>query len=81
MRNENKTPFLITVFRFYRDGFREMTLGKTLWLIILIKLFIVFVVLRIFFFPDFLNSKADSDKEKSEYVGSELVIRKSDPNK
>ncbi len=36
----------------YVDGFRSMTLGRTLWLIILIKLFIMFAILRIFFFPD-----------------------------
>ena len=43
----------IRVYRFYRDGFREMTLGRTLWALILVKLFIMFFVLRLFFFPDF----------------------------
>lgn len=36
------------VFRFYNEGFRNMTWGRQLWLLILIKLFILFVVLRIF---------------------------------
>ena len=40
------------VIRFYVEGFREMTVGRTLWAIILIKLFILFVVLRLLFFPD-----------------------------
>lgn len=31
---------LTRIWIFYRDGFREMTLGRTLWTIILIKLFI-----------------------------------------
>jgi hypothetical protein len=48
---------ILSVFRFYWDGFRSMTLGKTLWLIILIKLFIVFVILRLFFFPGFPFAK------------------------
>ena len=39
------------IFRFYYDGFRSMTVGKKLWIIILIKLFIMFVILKIFFFP------------------------------
>ncbi len=39
------------VFRFYVDGFRSMTVGKTLWAIILVKLFIMFAVLKLFFFP------------------------------
>ena len=29
------------IFRFYLDGFRSMTVGKTLWAIILVKLFIL----------------------------------------
>ena len=29
------------VIRFYVEGFREMTVGRTLWAIILIKLFIL----------------------------------------
>lgn len=42
------------VFRFYNEGFRNMTWGRQLWLLILIKLFILFVVLRIFFLPTVL---------------------------
>ena len=45
------------VIRFYVEGFREMTVGRTLWAIILIKLFILFAVLKVFFFPDLLEGK------------------------
>ena len=31
-----------SIWQFYVDGFRSMTLGRTLWLIIAIKLFIMF---------------------------------------
>lgn len=75
-RKDQKTCFPVRVYRFYRDGFRAMTLGRTLWLIILIKLFIVFAILKVFFFPDFLGSKGDTDMQKSDYVGNELVNRK-----
>lgn len=61
------------IFRFYLDGFRSMTLGKTLWLIILIKLFILFVIFRIFLFPEFLSSKGDTEQEKSDYVIDQLT--------
>ena len=61
------------IFRFYYDGFASMTLGKKLWLIILIKLFIMFVVFRIFFFENFLNSRFDNEEEKSEYVIEQLI--------
>lgn len=59
----------------YRDGFRTMTWGKSLWILIAIKLFIMFAILRVFFFPNFLNSKADTKEGKSNYVANELVER------
>ena len=61
------------LYRFYRDGFREMTTGRTLWVIILVKLFIMFAILKVFFFPDFLSSRFGSDAEKSDYVSGQLV--------
>ena len=61
------------IFRFYYEGFRSMTVGRTLWVMILIKLTIIFLILRIFFFPNFLNSNFDSDAERSQYVLQELT--------
>ena len=69
-----KQPFLIRVYHFYLEGFREMTLGKTLWLIILIKLFIMFFVLKLFFFPSFLG-RFNSKSEKEQHVSDELIQR------
>lgn len=51
-----------------------MTWGRTLWLIIFIKLAIMFLVLKLFFFPDFLGNYS-SDEQKSEYVSGELIDR------
>ena len=64
---------LARIWTFYRDGFREMTLGRTLWAIILIKLFIMFFILKLFFFPSFLKEK--TPQEKQQYVGEELIKR------
>ena len=64
---------IIRIWEFYRDGFREMTLGRTLWMLILVKLFIMFFILKLFFFPSFLKGK--DQMEKQEYVGSELIER------
>jgi len=64
------------IFNFYWDGFRSMTVGRKLWIIILIKLFILFAILRIFFFHDFLESNFTSDDARSEYVIEQLTKTK-----
>jgi hypothetical protein len=62
------------IISFYADGFRNMSSwGRKVWLIILIKLFIMFVVLKIFFFPDFLRKKFDNDRQRSKYVLEQLT--------
>ena len=61
------------IFNFYIDGFKNMTVGKTLWIIICIKLFIMFAVLKLFFFPNFLKTNFDNDSERSEYVIEQLT--------
>jgi uncharacterized membrane protein len=63
------------IWRFYADGFRSMTIGKTLWLLIFIKLFIMFCILRVFFFPNFLNSVTDDNSQKDDYVSSQIINR------
>jgi uncharacterized membrane protein len=65
------------IVSFYHNGFKNMPAwGKKLWLIILIKLFIMFAVLKIFFFPDFLNTRFDTDEQKSDYVKEQLINKK-----
>ena len=71
----NKNGFLHRVFDLYYDGFRSMRLGKTLWAIILIKLFIIFAILKVFFFPNFLKEHAGGDE--AGYVAGSLVERSS----
>ena len=68
-----KDCFAYRVFDLYYDGFRNMRLGRTLWAVILIKLFIIFAILKVFFFPDLLNKHADGDN--AGYVASELMER------
>lgn len=71
-----KDIFLYRVFDLYYDGFRHMTLGKTLWAIIFIKLFIIFIILKLFFFPNYIDQHAQEGKEDS-FVAKELVDRAS----
>ncbi len=63
----------IRIFRFYYEGFKNMTVGKRLWLIILIKLFVFFVILRLFFFPDFLKTRFNTDEQRGDYVLEQLT--------
>ena len=61
------------VVRFYADGFRSMTVGRKLWVIIIIKLIVIFGVLKLFFFPDFLGSRYDSDADRAGAVRESLT--------
>lgn len=66
---KNLAPSILNrIFFLYYDGFRSMTVGKTLWKIILIKLLIMFGVLKLFFFPDFLNANFATDEERAAHV-------------
>ena len=65
---------LYNVYRLYADGFKQMRLGRVLWTIILIKLFVIFAVLKFFFFPDVLRQKAQGG-DRAGYVAGELVSR------
>ena len=69
-----KDSFLGRAFYLYYDGFRSMTLGRTLWAIILIKLFIMFAILKVFFFPNCLGQHA-AEGQEDDYVATELINR------
>ncbi|EAB5261516.1 DUF4492 domain-containing protein [Campylobacter jejuni] len=62
------------IFNFYKEGFKNLTLGKTLWKIIFIKLFVMFVILKLFVFDVNFNSIFKSDKEKSTFVLKNLIL-------
>ncbi len=66
---EKKKNILLRVWNFYLNGFKNMgSWGRQVWIIILIKLFIMFVLLKVFFFPDFLQTNFETDKERSDHV-------------
>ena len=73
-----KTTLPMRIFQFYYEGFKSMEWGRELWVIILVKLFIMFVILRVFFFPRFLG-QFDTVSEKEEYVSNELIYRTTTP--
>lgn len=71
---DKKEGVFSRIVKFYLEGFRNMSKSsKQLWLIILIKLFIMFAVLRLFFFPNLLKSNFKNDEERSEHVIERLT--------
>lgn len=64
------------VWNFYIEGFRSMTIGRKLWAIIIVKLVVLFLVLKLFFFPDILQERYDSDAERADAVRNNLTITK-----
>ena len=71
MKNQS---FLYRAFRFYYDGFRQMTLGRTLWAVILVKLAVIFLVLKLFFFPDYIKTHSRKGGE-SRFVSEQVLDR------
>ena len=60
------------VWHLYYDGFRNMTIGRTLWAVILVKLFIMFFILRLFFFPNYIKQHAAEGKE-ADFVATSIM--------
>ena len=61
----------------YADGFRNMTVGKTLWTIIIIKLVLIFLVLKLFFFHDYIGDNTNKGEEP-DFVSTQLQKRVAD---
>ena len=61
------------LYSFYRQGFRSMVVGRTLWKLVAIKLFIIFAVLKVFFFSNYLEHNFATDRERSAHVLENLA--------
>lgn len=62
------------IFQLYKDGFTTMSKqSKTLWIIGVLKLAIMFGILKMFFFKDFLKTKFHTEEQRIEYVQKELT--------
>lgn len=57
----------------YVDGFREMTVGRKLWAIIIIKVAFLFLVVKVFFFPDILRRDYADDEQRAQAVRTNLI--------
>lgn len=70
---------LFRMYAMYRDGFAAMTLGRRLWLIVALKLFVMFAVLKFFFFPNYLNHHFATDADRATHVLGEITSQPAPP--
>jgi hypothetical protein len=69
-----KKSLIFRIWRFYIDGFRDLSVwGRNVWIIIIIKLFIMFVIIRLLFMPDFLKKNFKNDEQRSKHVLENLT--------
>lgn len=61
------------ILSLYVDGFRSMTVGRKLWILIIVKLIIIFAVLKLFFFPNILERDYSNDTERADAVRHALT--------
>lgn len=71
-----KPNIFVRIWRFYYEGFKNMTIGRYLWIIILAKLAIMFLVFKLFFFPNILSRDYDTDEQRSQAVREHLIQRR-----
>lgn len=62
---------ILSIWNFYAEGFRNMTWGRPLWVLIFLKVVILFLVLRMFFFEPVLSGK--TEEQKINHVSRELM--------
>lgn len=60
-------------FLYYDNGFRSITWGRLLWAVIFNKLFVMFVHLKLFFFPYVLNRNFETVEERARHVLEQLT--------
>lgn len=60
-------------FKMFWSGFTNMSsLSKTLWIVAIVKLIIMFFILKPFFFPNELDTKYENDADRAQHVRTEL---------
>lgn len=68
-----RRPFFRRVADLYIDGFRSMTVGRSLWVLIILKLILLFAVFKLLFFPDLLQRDYDTDADRAQAVRNSLT--------
>ena len=60
---------------FYVEGFKNLPdWARSVWFIILLKLFIMFVIFKLFFFQNKLKTEFSSEEERANHVIKQITI-------
>ncbi len=74
-RPTNRRSFFSRVLDLYVDGFRNMTVGRSLWALIILKVVLLLFVFKLIFFPDILQRDYDTDEQRAQAVRNALTER------
>ena len=64
---------LINIYTLYKEGFTNLTIGRTLWKIIFIKLIIILVFLNFFIYDKNLKTEYITEEKKIDFVLQNLI--------
>ena len=64
---------IISIYRFYIDGFKNMKVGRTLWKLIFVKLAVIFIFLNHFIHDKSIKTEYKTYDEKVEFVYKNLI--------
>jgi len=62
-----------SILYFYIEGFKNMKTGKLLWKVIAFKFIVFILIMKVFFFPNFLQTNFSTDSERSQHVLENLT--------
>jgi len=63
---------IISIYRFYIDGFKNMKVGRTLWKLIFIKLAVILIFLNYFIHDKKFKTEYKTEAEKVNFVYENL---------
>lgn len=80
MNTEVKEVEKFNWFKMFWAGFTTMSKqSRTLWIIVIVKLIVMFAILRPIFFPNFLKSQSKDKTEQADYVREQMIERSTSP--
>lgn len=68
----NGELFIVRLGRMYADAFRTSSLTRGMMLLVAVKLFIMFAIIKALFFPNLLG-RLDSDEQRAKAVVENLT--------